>query len=233
MFYDTNEIAMLTSWRGIDIVAIQRPRNTTEASPQYEQKFGVIALPEYKEPRNLDILPNIAILRTNHPKTQILKNTQWSLAHVFMTSDILDQRWLGDDFWSLYIWATTNADFYTHNKEKQWVVFILKYMQAISQTALKSEIIRQKMVISLSKVQERGDDFDLIWLNELQERFVKKLSDEWIYTQYNKMTKNITCLEELSQKLVDAMAKQWKDIDFWPKGLEQRSVYDPNKLCLN
>gem|GEM_PF-2909318 len=57
-------------------------------------------------------------------------------------------------------------------------MFILKYMQAISQTALKSEIIRQKMVISLSKVQERGDDFDLIWLNELQERFVKKLSDE-------------------------------------------------------
>jgi len=60
----------------LDIIATQRPRNITEPSPDYAQKFGVIVLPERSEPRNPQLFPDIAILRTNHPKTEILKTTQ-------------------------------------------------------------------------------------------------------------------------------------------------------------
>lgn len=225
---------MITPNRWIDIVATQRPRNAAEPSPQYGQKFWTIALPEYNKARNIDMLPDMAVLHTNHPQTQILKNTQWSLAHIFMNNDTLDQRWLWDDFWSLYIWATTNASFYRHDREKQWVSFIRKYMQAIGQTALKSEMIRQKMIMGGANIQERWDDFGLIWCNELQERFIRKLSDESIYTQYHQMAQTVACLEELSYKLVVAITKQWKDIDFWPQWLEEKkSMVHRNGICLN
>lgn len=51
-------------------------------------------------------------------------------------------------------------------------------MQAIGQTALKSEMMRKKMILLGVDIAERGDDFGVIRHKELKDRFMRKISDE-------------------------------------------------------
>lgn len=210
-----------------DVIPTIRDRKDDELHTWYEKKIWTIVLPIHSEQRDLQMLPNIVDFL--EPKAEILKKSHGDIAHLFVGVEFLSKHWLDESFWELYIWATRNAPFY-NNPSKQWEIFLHKYVQAVSQTALKSELLRQKMHQCWAEIKERGDDFYLIWTKELQPRFMRKISDVGIYKQYEEMSKVVPTIDTLSMQLVTVLDKQRKDIRFGTNSFVKKALRQDTRL---
>lgn len=190
-----------------DIVATTRDRMDHELLTGYQKKISTIVLPIYDKKRDLDMLPDIVCCR--EPRAEILKTTHDDIAHLFVWEDFLKHKWLVQDFWELYQ-GVRFAPFYG-NSEKQGNTFIHKYMEAISQTALKSELFRQKQ-----QYLSTSDDDNSINDEDLQSIFLRKISDVGIYSQYEKIRALVPHIDAISTNLMRTLEHEWRDINLWP-----------------
>ncbi len=136
--------------------------------------------------------------------------TDGSIADLLYNFDFLQKS----DMYLQYTDILTNiATHPIHWNPRQGILFMKKFLSAVSQTALDA-------VVATKDEKNAHIDFtslswfDLYWENYLHKSFLENIDEEKIYSQHTKLSQDISAMPSLTKNFVYFTAQHWKKIDF-------------------
>lgn len=100
-----------------------------------------------------------------------------------------------------------------HHDSKQWIMFMKKFLSAITQTALDMVFDAKSDAASLASLRDLTL-FNISREQSIKQKFLDNIDDQAIWSQHEKLSNTIDELPQLTQTFVYFTAQKWSTIDF-------------------